>query len=176
MNNYINNLNAMQNLANINNMNNMNSINSMNNLNKYNMTQDYYNYTNNNYNQPLYNQDVTKTNILDPYSGFIRGNMFLELYNGYKLNNPYEITPMNEQAELLTYIDSLGFAMIDLNLYLDVNPNDRDALELFNQYRTQNNEYVRQYESKYGPLLLSSNALTTYPWAWNNSPWPWENK
>ena len=83
---------------------------------------------------------------------------------------------MNEQAELLTYIDSLGFAMIDLNLYLDVNPNDRDALELFNQYRTQNNEYVRQYESKYGTLLLSSNALTTYPWAWNNSPWPWENK
>lgn len=167
MNNNINNLNAMKNLANMNNMNNMN---------KYNMTQDYYNYTNNNYNQPLYNQAVTKKGSLNPYNGFIRGNMFPELYNGYKINNPYEITPMNEQAELLTYIDSLSFAMIDLNLYLDVNPNDKEALDLFNQYRVQNNEFLKQYENKYGPLLLSSDALNSYPWAWNNSPWPWENK
>ena len=148
----------------------------MNNMNNYKMSQDYYNYINNNYNQPIYKQDVTKRNNFDPYNGFIRGNMFPELYNTYKLSNPYEITPMNEQAELLTYVDALTFAMIDLNLYLDVNPNDKEALELFNKYRMQNNEYKKQYENKYGPLLLSSDTLNTYPWAWNNLPWPWENK
>ena len=142
-------------------------------MNTYNMTKDYYNYANNNYNQPLYNQNKQ---IYDPYNGFIRGNMFPELYNSYKLNKPLEITPMNEQAELLTYVDALTFAMIDLNLYLDVYPNDREALELFNQYRMQADEYTKKYESKYGPLELTSNSLNTFPWAWDNAPWPWEKK
>jgi spore coat protein JB len=140
------------------------------------MTKDYYNYANNNYNQPLYNQNIQNKQIYDPYNGFIRGNMFPELYNSYKLNKPLEITPMNEQAELLTYVDALTFAMIDLNLYLDVYPNDREALELFNQYRMQADEYTKKYESKYGPLELTSNSLNTFPWAWDNAPWPWEKK
>lgn len=145
-------------------------------MNTYNMTKDYYNYANNNYNQPLYNQNIQNKQIYDPYNGFIRGNMFPELYNSYKLNKPLEITPMNEQAELLTYVDALTFAMIDLNLYLDVYPNDRKALELFNQYRMQADEYTKKYESKYGPLELTSNSLNTFPWAWDNAPWPWEKK
>jgi len=140
------------------------------------MTKDYYNYANNNYNQPLYNQNIQNKQIYDPYNGFIRGNMFPELYNSYKLNKPLEITPMNEQAELLTYVDALTFAMIDLNLYLDVYPNDREALELFNQYRMQADEYTKKDESKYGPLELTSNSLNTFPWAWDNAPWPWEKK
>lgn len=145
-------------------------------MNTYNMTKDYYNYANNNYNQPLYNQNIQDKQIYDPYNGFIRGNMFPELYNSYKLNKPLQITPMNEQAELLTYVDALTFAMIDLNLYLDVYPNDREALELFNQYRMQADEYTKKYESKYGPLELTSNSLNTFPWAWDNAPWPWEKK
>ena len=145
-------------------------------MNTYNMTKDYYNYANNNYNQPLYNQNIQDKQIYDPYNGFIRGNMFPELYNSYKLNKPLEITLMNEQAELLTYVDALTFAMIDLNLYLDVYPNDREALELFNQYRMQADEYTKKYESKYGPLELTSNSLNTFPWAWDNTPWPWEKK
>lgn len=145
-------------------------------MNTYNMTRDYYNYANNNYNQPLYDQNIQDKQIYDPYNGFIRGNMFPELYNSYKLNKPLEITPMNEQAELLTYVDALTFAMIDLNLYLDVYPNDRGALELFNQYRMQADEYTKKYESKYGPLELTSNSLNTFPWAWDNAPWPWEKK
>lgn len=145
-------------------------------MNNYNMTKDYYNYINNNYNQPLYNQSEQKKQIFDPYNGFIRGNMFPELYNSYKLNSPIEVTPMNEQAELLTYVDALSFAMIDLNLYLDVYPDDKNALQLFNQYRVQADEYTKKYEEKYGPLELTSNSLNTFPWAWDNSPWPWEKK
>ena len=150
-------------------------------MNKYNITEDYCNYINNNYNQPVYNQanfnKATMSNSLyDPYNGFIRGNMFPDLYNAYKTANPYEIRPMNEQAELLTYIDALSFATIDLNLYLDIYPDDRDALALFNQYRIQKNEYMKKYESKYGPLLINSDALENYPWAWDNNPWPWQNK
>jgi hypothetical protein len=95
----------------------------------YNPMKDYYNYTNNNYNQPMYNQEPNNITLFDPYNGFIRGNMFPNLYNGYKMASPYEIKPMNEQAELLTGVDTLGFAAHDLNLYLDVYPEDRRMIE-----------------------------------------------
>ena len=143
--------------------------------NKYNPTKDYYNYVNNNYNQPIYIQPNAPKKY-DPYNGFIRGNMFPELYNSYKINKPFEIAPMNEQAEMLTVLDSLCFATIDLNLYLDNYPNDREALNLFNDYRQQLNAYKQEYQQKFGPLLISSDALNKYPWTWNNSPWPWERK
>ena len=143
-------------------------------MNNYNPTQDYYNYVNNMYNQPSYNQVSNQTNLYNPYNGFIRGNMFPELYNTYKVNQPFEIKPMNEQADMLTYIDALGFATIDLNLYLDNFPDDKKALELFNQYRSLKEEYMKEYEKKYGPILLSSDCLNTYPWIWSIGPWPWE--
>lgn len=112
----------------------------------------------------------------EPYEGFIRGTMFPELYKPYKVRNPYEIKPMNEQADMLTYIDSLGFAMIDLTLYLDLHPDDKKMIEKYNQYRKQKEDIVRQYESKFGPLVMTSDALNNYPWMWDNKPWPWEGK
>ncbi len=143
-------------------------------MNYYNKNNDYYNYVNNTYNQPLYNQSSNNKKILDPYNGFVRGNMFSDLYNGYKLNKPLDITPLNEQADMLTYIDSLCFALIDLNLYLDLYPNDSKIIELFNSYRVEKDEITKEYESKYGPLTLNSDSLNKAPWAWDNMPWPWE--
>ena len=144
-------------------------------MNYYNKTQDYYNYVNNTYNQPLYNQKQNASKkLFDPYNGFIRVNMFPELYNGYKLNKPLEITPLNEQADMLTYIDALGFAIIDINLYLDLHPNDSNMIELFNTYRKEKDQITKEYESKYGPLTINSQSLNKMPWAWDNAPWPWE--
>lgn len=122
------------------------------------------------------NQNLMQNNNLyNPYEGFIRGNMFPELYESYNKINPFQIQPMNEQAEILTNLDALGFAITDLNLYLDVFPDDNNALQLFNKYRMQKEELLKQYETKYGPILLNSDALNKYPWQWNNRPWPWEN-
>lgn len=125
---------------------------------------------------PNNNVNITNTNnIANPYEGFIMGNMFKNLYSSYKNDKPYEIGPMNEQAEMLTNIDALEFAIIDLNLYLDIYSNDRNVIDLFNKYRVQKNELQKVYENKYGPLELNSDALNNYPWAWDNKPWPWEN-
>ena len=137
---------------------------------------DYYNYTNNNYNQPLYTEDAKAASLYDPYQGFIRGNMFPNLYNGYKLNQPIDLNPMNEKAQLLTFLDAITFAMTDINLYLDNYPNDKDMIALFNQYRVEANKLRNEFESKYGPILVDSDASNVYPWAWDNRPWPWENK
>lgn len=133
---------------------------------------DYYNYVNNNYNQPLYTENMSPKELYDPYQGFIRGNLFPELYNGYKVK-PIELKPVNEQAKMLTTLDALCFTLTDLNLYLDIYPDDRDMLELFNQYREQIKNIKEAYESKYGPLTINSNANNTYPFIWINDPWPW---
>ena len=119
--------------------------------------------------------NMAENALFDPYNGLIRGNLFKNLYDPYKEGEPYEIKPMNSQAELLTYIDALSFAMIDLGLFLDVNPNNQDAIKLFNQYREENESLKKEYESKYGPITLDSNSLNSYPWSWNDMPWPWDN-
>ena len=151
-------------------------------LNNYNYMKNYSQNKKMNYQQPVNNYNNQSSQVMnntsslfDPYQGFIRGNMFQNLYDSYKIKEPYDIKPMNEQAELLTYIDSLSFACIDLNLYLDVNSDDRSAIELFNQYRIQKNNLIKEYQNKFGPLLLNSDSLNTYPWSWNDKPWPWES-
>ena len=157
----INNLNSFQNIK--------NSPNDMKLLNKLkkqagdNMT----------FNMCGYNGDADSGNLFDVYNGFIRGNMFPDLYNQYKISRPYDVKPMNEQAELLTKVDAYCFAAHELNLYLDTHPNDRDMINLFKELTLDSKMAIDEYEKKYGPLFVDSSV--TYPWAWNNSPWPWEN-
>ena len=140
----------------------------MNNYSNYN-NYDYSNMNFNGYNKTYNDQ------LFDPYNGLIRGNLFKNLYDPYKIKEPYEIKPMNEQADYLTYLDALGFAMVDLNLYLDVYPNDKEKIDLYNKYRKEKEDVLMEYESKYGPITLTSNNLNKTPWAWNNMPWPWDN-
>lgn len=136
-----------------------------------------FNYYNNmNFNQPYYAEDANPSSLYDPYQGFIRGNMFPNLYNWYKFEQPMDLTAMSEKDQLLIYLDALSFATIDINLYLDNYPNDKDMIALFNQYRMEADQVRSEYESKYGPILVDSDASNTYPWAWDNRPWPWENQ
>ena len=137
---------------------------------------EFMNFDYNNLN--IYNQNKTMKNqneLYDPYNGLIRGNLFKELYDPYISEEPYEIKPMNDQAKMLTKLDSLGFAMVDLNLYLDVYPNDKEKINLYNQDRREKENLLKEYENKYGPITTISDSLNTFPWAWNNMPWPWEN-
>ena len=113
-------------------------------MNYYNKNNDYYNYVNNTYNQPLYNQSSNNKKILDPYNGFVRGNMFSDLYNGYKLNKPLDITPLNEQADMLTYIDSLC-KIEELSEKTEADDPDRFGevdTDIFDALLTETNELV----------------------------------
>ena len=113
-------------------------------------------------------------NIYDPYQGFIRGNIFPNLYNQYKITRPYEIQPMNEQAEILTKINALEFSAHDLNLYLDNFPNDNQMINYSNELNEELKTLKTQYEKNYGPLLVN-NINEKNTWQWNKKPWPWEN-
>ena len=135
----------------------------------------YSNFRNFNMDPYINNSFNSADNLYNPYNGFIRGNLFKDIYDPYLDKEPYEIKPINEQANMLTNIDALCFALIDLNLYLDVNPNDRNKINLFNKYKEEKEKLTKDYEAKYGPLTLNSDSLNSYPWAWNNMPWPWDN-
>lgn len=141
--------------------------------NNYNLRSDYYNYNNNNYNQPTFTENASPSKLYDPYQGFIRGNMFKSLYNDYKLKNPVELQAMTDKEQLLLMLDALSFAMVDISLYLTIYPNDKDMTELYNQYRQQEKAICEQYENMFGPLTTDSEVLSK-GWTWNSSPWPWE--
>ncbi len=75
---------------------------------------EFMNFDYNNLN--IYDQNKMMKNqneLYDPYNGLIRGNLFKKLYDPYITEEPYEIKPMNDQAKMLTKLDSLCFAMID---------------------------------------------------------------
>ena len=130
---------------------------------------DMYTYPNNynNVNNGL-NQNLT-----DPYTGFIRGNMYSNLYDQYKNYTPKKIKSTNDREELLNEIRKYKFALIDLDLYLDTHPNDIEIINLYNNYLNMVKQEISKYERMYGPLTLSdpNNSNT---WEWIKSPWPWE--
>ena len=134
-----------------------------------------YNYPPNFYFDGNNFRNYQNDNLFNPYEGLIRGNLFKNIYDPYKNQKPYVIKPVNNQAKMLTDIDSLEFALIDLNLYLDIYPDDKDVVMLFNKYRNEQNELLHNYQNEYGPILLNSDALSNMPWMWDNKPWPWEN-
>ena len=44
--------------------------------------------------------DNFSNDLFEPYEGFIRGNLFDDLYQQYKNYRPRRLVPDNEQAEL----------------------------------------------------------------------------
>lgn len=79
---------------------------------------------------------------------------------------------MNKQS-LLRKIMELDFVAVDLQLYLNTHPGDREALNQFNLVVTQSQMLRQEYEKRYGPLC-SFRSPSAYPWQWINNPWPWD--
>ena len=130
---------------------------------------DYFTNMSNNDNN-MNNQNI---NLYNPYEGYIKGNLFKNLYNQYKNYRPYKIPVNSERDEMLLNIGQLSFARHDLNLLLDNYPNNREALDLFNRYLEMENNEREKYERKYGPLEVNYKD-TSIPFSWENNKWPWE--
>ena len=151
-------------------LNNYNDMNFMTNPNTMITDMNYQNMFPNNYITP---NTSTNNNIADSQIGFKRGNLFSNLYDEYKNYKPQELKASNEREDLILQIDENRFAIIELGLYLDLYPNDTNALNKYNSYLKKEKELITIYESKYGPMTLNSQVQTN-TWLWNNSPWPWE--
>ena len=81
-------------------------------------------------------------NLYSSSEGFTLGNMFKDSYIPYKNYTPQVLTPTSEQDDLFLRLSEQEFAAHDLNLYLDLNPQDGNMLEIFNQYRKEANNLL----------------------------------
>ena len=115
-------------------------------------------------------------NNYDPYVGFMRGNVFESLYEPYKNYNYATINPINEKEYQELLLQTYSFNLNDINLYLDTHPNDDNMIKMYNEYLKYYQQVLQEYQNNYGPITVTSEALNTSPWAWDNRPWPWEVK
>ena len=78
-----------------------------------------------------FNLTKTRDEILSPKEGLILGNMFSDEYEPYKNYRPSEIKINSEKERELLKIRELSFAVNDLNLKLDLEPNNDKLYKLF---------------------------------------------
>ena len=75
------------------------------------------------------------------------------------------------RSELMDEIRSINFSIIELAQYLDINPDDRKALCLHNEYSNKLRMLTDTYQRLYGPLSIECPCNK---WRWIEQPWPWE--
>ncbi len=112
------------------------------------------------------NQDVMFDSVID---GFSKGNMDQELYDPYRNCKPVRLNGNDPEILLKAY----WFAITDLQLYLDVHPEDTETKELFNKYVEEFKKLEKQVESKEGPITVATTYNLTPKWLWQKK-WPFE--
>ena len=106
--------------------------------------------------------------------GFSKGNMFQEEYIPYKEYKAAKLIANSKQEELLLEIMALSFAINDLNIYLDLHPENTEMLKRFKELTEKSCEKEMEYVKCYGPLeVMDNESLSKFDWI--NKPWPWEN-
>ncbi len=158
------------------NMNNVGSglMNSGTNSNSNNMNNMTNSNSQNNANNNLNNGSNSNVMLYGPYEGYVKGNLFRNLYDQYKSYRPMSLAPSSEREEALLNLNQIQFAMHELNLYLDVYPNDANIMRQFVAYRNTYNDLLNQYENRYGALNVNSTSLNSVPFGWVDQTWPWE--
>ena len=107
----------------------------------------------------------------DAPNALIRGTLYpgLDLpYRGMVNTQEKNGTPLGE-------LQSLGFAMHELGLYLDTHQYDEEAVSLFNQYAEMYEAAVQQYEQN-GGVLMQNRSAQSGCYEWLENPWPWDYK
>ncbi len=76
------------------------------------------------------------------------------------------------ENELMKRVYETGFALDDVQLFLDTHPTDQEAMKYYFFAQKANQQAINAYEQVYGPLM--SNRVNSENWSWIKNPWPWE--
>lgn len=104
----------------------------------------------------------------EPRMALVRGTLYpgLDLpFMGMVNQNEQPITPRTE-------LQTLGFVLQELALYLDTHPDDKEALEVYHNYQTMYHKGMMEYNEE-SPLKHSLPAKGDR-YRWLDDPWPWE--
>ena len=75
-------------------------------------------------------------------------------------------TPLNR-------LRALDFVLLELGLYLDTHPFDREASALFQTLSEEEKAVRAEYQKTNGPLTMSE-AMQKGSYRWWKGPWPWQ--
>ena len=99
----------------------------------------------------------------------IRGTLFpgLDLpFMGMVNQKEKPVTPLSE-------LQVLAFAVQELALYLDTHRDDKEALELYQNYQRLYDHCRAEYLKSRGPMN-HSQVTDGQKYRWLDDPWPWE--
>ncbi|MGU3472262.1 spore coat protein CotJB [Paenibacillus sp. D51F] len=85
-----------------------------------------------------------------------------------------QVFDMEAYYAQLRELQTLDFALVELNLYLNTHPGDMQAIQQFNQLAQKRQACAQQFEMQFGPLVNFGNSYSRYPWQWSETPWPWQ--
>lgn len=119
------------------------------------------------------NNDLNNLNLFSSKEGFLRGNMFKDEYKPYKNLTYINIRPNNDKEAKMYTLMQYSFAINDMNLYLDVHPEDKEALSALKKLIKEEENAKREYINNYGPLNVCDTDGNEFNWI--DSPWSWEN-
>ena len=99
-----------------------------------------------------------------------KGNLFKSLYDKYKDYDTKKIIVNGERKNKLLDIQRLEFSINELNLYLDLHPEDVNVFKIFKKLIEDLKEKTNVYVKTYGPLELC-DVNDTYEWTMSMFPW-----
>ncbi len=123
-----------------------------------------------NYNFNSINND--DRNLLTAKEGFLRGNMFKNEYVPYQNLTFINITPKSSREAKLYNVMAFSFAINDLNLYLDLHPDDRGKLIFLENLIAEEKKAKEEFIKEFGPLEICDTKGNKFEWI--DSPWPWD--
>ena len=101
--------------------------------------------------------------------GLVRGTLYpgLDLpFLGMVNQKEKPVTPLSE-------LQVLGFAIQELALYLDTHKDDREALQVYQDYQKLYAHCRSEYLKRRGPMNHFQET-SSGQYEWLNDPWPWE--
>lgn len=119
-------------------------------------------------------ENVNSPKLCESTAGFVKGNMFECEYSEYKHYKPRMPKTTCERSAKLYRIMELNFVITDLNLWLDLHPDDEKVFAAFKEYCALLCKHEADFIKKYGPIELAQNVFDKNQWV--KGPMPWEKE
>ena len=121
---------------------------------------------------PDYNLLDRESIFYNENEGFMKGNIQKNIYNPYRNYVPNMPMVNSDKERLMLEIQKHCFYLIDLGLYLDMHPTDKEALKSFNEARNKYYRLINEYNKNYNPIMfIDSTSNDTYKWLEGSFPW-----
>ena len=93
-----------------------------------------------------------------------------------QMQNNHHNDMSNDRDELLKQLTTLDFMLVDLTLFLNTHPFERQAVEEYNAVACEADRVRTSYERQFGPLCSYRSKNNAPDWIWLNDPWPWSKE